>query len=376
MKTFLPCFFLAAGISCHAGDHDILPLKREVFKPGPSSLNFSPDGKWLLTGFMDGSFRLLDPVTFETEEEVTGAHDKPILAMDMPPKMDFILTAGGNMIKIWDRSGKHIGNFAGHATTIWDAEISGDGKYAVSSAFNKTFLLWDVYNGVIAAHMRGHEDVTPAVTISPDSKRIASGSNDYTIKIWDIENRQVIHTLQGPPGDILDVAFSPDGNLVAAASVNPAIRVYDVGQEKLCYLLKGHRGAVRKVAFSPDGRYLASVSEDKNLILWDVIKGERIHTFPDNKDMLLDVIFHPDGHSVYTISKAGELSRWDLGPEIFVLRYFEKPYLEELKADPIFSPRQDGESRKAYQMRMGKAELKKEDILDRYYRRYLEGRDE
>ncbi|MCK4746364.1 MAG: WD40 repeat domain-containing protein, partial [Bacteroidales bacterium] len=331
-------------------------MKREMYKTGPSSINFSPDGKLLLAGFTDGSFRVLDPETFQVSVAVEGAHPKAVTAMDMPPKMDFIMTAGGKQIKVWDRTGKHIGNFTGHATTIWNTDISSDGKHAVSSAFNKTFLLWDVYNGVIAEHMRGHEDVTLSVCISPDNRLIASGSNDLTIKIWDLETRQVITTLHGPTQDVYDIAFSPDSRMVAAASRERTIRIYNVEEEKLVHLLKGHRGAVRKLAFSPDGRYMVSASEDHALLLWDVVTGDRIHAFLDNEEILLDVEFHPGGDSFYSISKAGDLTRWELHPEIFVVRYLDTPYREELSADPIFGPKQKGEAKKDYLVRQAEAD--------------------
>jgi len=112
-------------------------LKREKPNPGVSSINFSPDGKLLLAGYADGSFRVLDPETFAVLLEVKEAHTKPVTAMDMPPKMDFIMTAGSKQIKVWGRDGKMKGIFNGHATTIWNADISTDGKHAVSTAFNK-----------------------------------------------------------------------------------------------------------------------------------------------------------------------------------------------------------------------------------------------
>ena len=374
ISLVITCILLLIKGSVFLGqDHTI--LKREFFDPGISSVNLSPDGKLLLAGFTDGSFRVLDPESFQVLLEVPGAHDKAITAMDMPPKMDFIMTAGGKMIKLWNRNGKHIGNFSGHATTIWNADISPDGKQAVSSGFNKTFLLWDVYNGVIAEHMRGHEDVTLAVCISPDNRLIASGSNDLTIKIWDLETRQVISTLHGPTQDIFDVAFSPDSRLVAAASAEQTIRVYNVEGERLVHLLKGHRGTVRKLAFSPDGRYLVSASEDMTLILWDVTTGDRIHTYLDNEDMMLDVVFHTDGKSFYCISKAGDLTHRALSPEIFVLRYYDAPYQEAISADSVFQPRRKGEARKEYQARLAEADKKRAEIVDRYYRQYLQERD-
>jgi WD40 repeat protein len=347
-------------------------LKREAPNPGVSSINFSPDGKLLLAGYVDGSFRVLDPETFSVSLEVKEAHTKPVTAMDMPPKMDFIMTAGSKQIKVWGRDGKMKGIFNGHATTIWNADISSDGKHAVSTAFNKTFLLWDVYNGVVAAHLRGHSDVTLTACISPDDKMIASGSNDMTVKIWDLESREVTHTFHGATNDIYDISFSPDSRNIAVASAEKSIRVFNIEKADLIHVLTGHQKVVRKVAYSPDGTYLVSASEDHSLILWDAVTGDRIYRFADKEGAVLDVNFHPDGLSFYSVSRLGDLTRWEMHPEIFVLRYFETPYLEELNAEPLFLPRQKGEPKKEYQARQVEASKKKAEIIDRYYQLYLQ----
>ncbi|MEN8231015.1 MAG: WD40 repeat domain-containing protein [Bacteroidota bacterium] len=370
MKASILILLLSTTLLVWSQDDSYI-LKREVYKTNLTSINLSPDGNLLLAGYQDGSFRLLDPETFESKLEVENAHIKAVNAMDMPPKMDFILTAGHNTIRLWDLTGKKVANWNAHATTIWNADISNDGKHAVSSAFNKTFLLWDAYNSALLERMQGHEDVTMSVSISPDNRWIASGSNDLTIKIWDMESRQVVKTLHGPTQDVYDVAFSPDSRLLAVASKDRSIRIYHLEDEKLIHLLKGHQDMVMEVAFSPDGHYLVSGSADRSLMLWDVASGERIHAYLDNEEALLDVVFHPDGNSFYSISFARDLTRWEVHPEIFVLKYYELPYREELAADPIFEPRRKGESKKDYQVRADKARPKKAEILERYYKQYL-----
>jgi WD40 repeat protein len=349
-------------------------LKQQFFKTNLTSIKFSPDGSLLLAGFQDGSFRLMDPVSFETVLEVPDAHYKAVNAMAMPPKMDFVLTAGHNRIKLWDLKGQLVAEWTAHATTIWNVEISKDGKYAVSSAFNKTFLLWDVYNGLVIKEMRGHDDVTMAVAISSDSRWIASGSNDLSIRIWDLESGEQLTTLHGPSQDIYDVDFSPDNLLLAAASKDRSVRIYDIREEKMVHLLKGHRDMVMEVDFNPEGTYLVSGSADRSVMLWDVTSGERIHTFLDNEEAVLDVVFHPDGNSVYSISFAGDLTRWEIHPEIFVLKYFREPYEQELADNPVFGPKRAEESRKAYQQRLLEAEKARSEIVDKYYRRYLSER--
>ncbi len=351
-------------------------LKRQLFKEALTSINISPDGSFLLAGFNDGSFRLLDTDNFETNLEVLGAHHKAVNAIDMPPKMDFILTAGHSSIKLWDRSGKHLYDWNAHATTIWNAEISSDGLWAVSSAMNKTFLLWDVYNNVLVERMRAHEDVAMAVCISPDSRLIASGSKDLSIRIWDLETRQEISLLHGPTQDIYDVKFSPDGSQLVACSKDKSVRLYDLKEKLLLNILKGHSDMVMEAEFSPDGRYLVSASTDQSIILWDVLKGEQIHQFLENEGAVMDLVFHPDGNSFYSISYAGDLTRWEINPEVFVLKYYEKSYMDELAADPLFEPKRKGESKKEYQSRMAKATVKKKEMIAGYYELYLSGGEE
>ena len=372
MKRIVLLWLLSASLSSYlSAQVDSYILKRQIFKVPLTSINISPDGKLLMGGYNDGSFRILNADTFESTLEVNQAHSKAVNAMDMPPKMDFILSAGHNNIKLWDLQGRQIAIWNAHATTIWNAEISRDGKYAVSSAFNKTFVLWDVSNNEVLEKMRGHEDVTMAVSISPDNRFIASGSNDQTVRIWDMETLQVIKTLHGPAQDVYDVEFSPNGQLLAVASKDHSIRIYNLLEEDLVFLLKGHRDMVLELEFSPDGSYLISGSADQSVILWDVLTGEKIHNFIDNEEAVMDLVYHPDGKSFYSISYARDLTRWEIDPEIFVIRYFDQAYRSELSADPLFEPRRKGESKKDHQDREAEATAKKKEIIDLYYKKYL-----
>ena len=185
----------------------------------------------------------------------------------------------------------------------------------------------------------------------------------------------MVKTLYGPTQDVYDVAFSPDSRLLAAASKDRTIRIYNLEEDVLVHLLKGHRDMIMEVAFSPDGQYLVSGSADHSVILWDVKSGERIHAFLDNKEAILDLVYHPDGKSFYSVSFAGDLTRWEVAPEIFVLRYYEKSYLEALTADPVFESRRKDETKKEYQLRSEEAIRKKGIIVDRFYKQYLSTRE-
>lgn len=377
MKQKLCLILLLFSLLIHLDAQvDSYILKRQSYKTPLTSINISPDGKSLLCGFNDGSFRILDPGSFEQKLEVVKAHMKAVNAIDMPPKMDFILTAGYNAIKLWDLNGKQLTHWSGHATTIWNAEFSHDGKQAVSSAINKTFLLWDVYNGSILERMRAHDDVCMSVSISPNDSLIASGSSDQTLKIWDMKTHRIIKTLNGPTQAVYDLEFSPDNELLAVASKDHSVRIYKLEEEDLVHLLKGHRDMVMEVEFSPDGKYLISASADQSIILWDVLTGDKIHGYIDNEEAVMDLVFHPDGDSFYSISYAGDLTQWEINPEIFVLRYFDQAYRDELSSNPVFEPRRKGESKKDFMEREKEAVLKKEEIVAHYYKLYNKEREQ
>ena len=292
---------LGMAAHCNAQDENYV-LKQEQNEVPLTSIKLSPDGTFLLAGFDNGSFRLLDPESFAVKLEVEGAHHRAVNALDMHPNMDLILSAGASSIKLWDRSGEHLLDWNAHATTIWNAEISRDGSWVISSAMNKTFLLWNLRDRVLAEKMRAHTDVAMAACFSPDNRYIASGSNDQTIRIWDLESRQVIKMLHGPTQGIFDIKFSHDGSLLAVCSKDKSVRLYDLQEEKQLHILQGHTDMVLEAEFSPDGTYLLSASADQSIILWDVTSGEKIHQFLDNEGAVTDLAFHPDGRSFYSIS--------------------------------------------------------------------------
>ena len=354
-----------------AGQEPSYILQRTEFKSSLTSIGFSPDDSLLLAGFYDGSFRLLNPGTMEPVLEVEEAHFKGVHAVCMPPGMEWILTAGHNTIKQWDLQGNRTGTWNSHATTIWNLEIGPDGRWAVSSAFNRTFLLWDLESGELADRLQGHEDVALAVAFSHDGRWIASGSNDRTVKIWDVQSRQVIRSFHGPAGDVYDVAFSPGDSLLAVTSKDHSVRIYHLGKGKLLHNLQKHRDMVMEAAFSPDGRYLVTASADHSVMLWEVNTGQRIYSYLDNSEAVLDLTFHPDGESFYSISFAGDLTRWALDPEILVSWHFGEEYHSVIEEDPLFGPRRKGESRKDYQERLDQAKLRRKQIVGQFYRRYL-----
>ncbi|MEX2428626.1 MAG: WD40 repeat domain-containing protein [Bacteroidales bacterium] len=361
---------LSAFVSAGAQNIDYIVHSIE-YKTPVTAVNVSPDSRWILAGFEDGTLRVLKVNTYEEVLVVENAGTAAIYDIEMSPKMDVIFLATGNRVMLYDTTGTHIINWSHHKNTLWSMDIHPTGKYIVSTEVNKTFQLIDVYEGNIEESMRAHEDITLAVAFSPDGRQIASGSNDKTVLLWDLETREVTGRLYGHSGNIYDVAFSPDGTLVAAASQDKSVRIWNIAENRLVHLLKGHRDMVLEIEFSQDGHYLLTASADHAIKLWDVESGDQLFPYLENEGSIPDIAFLPGGKRFVSAGMDGRLTTWELHPEIFVMKYFGEEYEKELNENPLFLPRQNREKRADYELRVMEAEKVKEDIIQKYYIQYL-----
>ena len=369
LSLMLFAFVIALTAAAQPVDYIIRSID---YKTPVTAVSVSPDSRWILAGFEDGTLRILKLNTYEEVLVVENAGTAAIYDIEMSPKMDVIFLAAGNRVMLYDTTGTHIINWSHHKNTIWSMDIHPTGKYIVSTEVNKTFQLIDVYEGTVEGSMRAHEDITLAVAFSPDGRQIASGSNDKTVLLWDLETREVTGRLQGHSGNIYDVAFSPDGPLVAAASQDKSVRIWNIAENRLVHLLKGHQEMVLEIEFSQDGHYLLSASADHAIKLWDVESGDQLFPYLENEGSIPDIAFLPGGKSFISAGMDGRLTTWELHPEIFVMKYFGEKYEKELNENPLFLPRQKGEKKADYELRLVEAAKVKEEIVQRYYALYLE----
>ncbi|NCQ97801.1 MAG: hypothetical protein GPJ11_00005, partial [Microcystis aeruginosa L211-101] len=163
-----------------------------------NSVNFSPDGKTL----------------------VSGSWDKTI--------------------KLWNvETGQEIRTLKGHDNYVTSVNFSPDGKTLVSGSWDKTIKLWNVKTGQEIRTLKGHYALVSSVNFSPDGKTLVSGSNDYTIKLWNVETGQEIRTLKGHDSFVQSVNFSPDGKTLVSGSADNTIKLWDVETGQEIRTLKG-----------------------------------------------------------------------------------------------------------------------------------------
>ncbi len=282
----------------------------------------TPNGRRVLTGSQDGTVRLWDLENGAELQRYSGHTNWvwSITPFELPDGRMVILSASRDTkLMLWDiESETIIREFVGAESEIYSADVSPDGRFALSGSSNGRVILWDVSNGENVADFLGHSNRVRSVAFSPNGRMALSGDDDGVIILWDVESRSELHRFIGHRGRVWSVAFSPDGQLALSAGIDQSLILWSIPDRAEIRRFNGHTGVVYRAVFSPDGRYILSASEDRSVKLWDINQPEWIRRFDGHTADVNSVRFSPDGRFALSASDDRTLRLWDVasGSEI------------------------------------------------------------
>ena len=298
-----------------------------------TSVAFSPDGKYALSGSEDKTLKLWE-VKSAKEIRTFNGHSETVNSVAFSPDGRYALSGSEDKtLKLWGvSSGREVRTFTGHSELITSVAFSPDGRYALSGSYDETLKLWNVSSGREVRTFTGDSEPVSSVAFSPDGRYALSGSWDKTIKLWELASGEEIRTLEGKSSDgmcssVMDcwvnsVAFSPDGKYALSGSDDKTLKLWVVTSGREVRTFTRHSNRVNSVAFSPDGRYALSGGRDATLKLWDVSSGREVRTFSGNSEFITSVAFSPDGRYALSGSYDHTLKLWEVssGKEVRTFR--------------------------------------------------------
>jgi len=306
-----------------------------------STVDFSADGKRVVTGSRDGTARIWN---IDSGKEIgLLKHDGRVEIAAFSPDGKYVITAADNLIRIWDAdsglkiaqrklqnsarivsaefspAGTHVltASYGDDAAHVWNvdsnetvrlehykvtsATFSRDGKRVATTSFADT-RIWDVGSGKEIMQLYGHTDPVQSASFSRDGNRLVTRAYDGTARIWDTNSGKEIALIGGSNGGITSADFSPDGNRVVTTYYNNLAVVWDVKSGREVARLNGHTGNVLLGSFSPDGKYVLTTSADQTARIWDANSGREFAKLRGHTEPLLRASFSPDGKRVATAS--------------------------------------------------------------------------
>jgi len=294
-----------------------------------SSLCFSPDGRFLITGygkrrgvFSEGGYVIWDVKKGYLFSKRTGPYasvssvafspDGNLIGVGEPASIGIFNTSGDQR---WYHSRAHsietklAWTPGGHGTFV---TFSPDGYYLASGGSNGSVKMWDVNSGRLLRVLKKSGDVLQAGAFSQDGRLFAVGGKTGIVQIWDVKTGNSHMVIQSDPITVDTISFSPDGRYLATGGSDGIIKLWSVNQGDLVIKLRGHESWIKAVVFSPDGKYLASGGDDKAVMLWDVREGKRVKAFRGHDNWVESVVFSPDGRFLASGGRDTTVRLWSV----------------------------------------------------------------
>jgi RNA polymerase sigma factor (sigma-70 family) len=286
---------------------------------------FSPDGKTIASGGLDGKVCLWDAATGKELRRFT-AHPEWVLCVAYSPDGKLLAAAGGDRtrkrdgtVRLFDpATGKEVRVLAGHTQEVRALAFSPDGRTLVSGSSDKTVRLWDVTTGQQRRQLGPLGSDVWALAFSRDGKFLATGSQDGAIHLWAPATGEAIRKLDGHRGWVQALAFAPDGKTLVSGGdhSDPVARVWDVATAREVRRLSGQqvgnfRLGVGTLAFSPDGATLVSGGADGVIRFWDPATGKEVRAVPGHPFWVTALAFSPDGQTLASGSTDSTVGLWD-----------------------------------------------------------------
>jgi WD40 repeat protein len=273
------------------------------------ALAFSPDGKYLASGALDGRALLYDPDSGKLLKVLEGGHRDKIRRIAFAPDGRHLATLSEKAVCLWSvPDGKKVG------------VLGDDGKHALS-------LAW-----------------------SPDGSLLATGSGDGFLHLWDPDGtyREGCQVLSTDKVQVLSLAWSANGKELLYTGVHRSgcAGIFDL-ETKQARPFTGHSNTVLFGSLSADGRLAVTTGGDNHeSFVWQTADGKVVQRLQGGGRAVWAVGWGPDGKTIawgnrnfhgknglHTLQQTFSLADLEFGE---TLSTDETPKEEALRAGPDF----------------------------------------
>jgi len=210
----------------------------------------------VLSASLDGTVRAHDLHRYRTFRTLTTPTPVQFLSLAVDASGEIVCAGSTDPFHIYSwnlQTGKLLDIFTDHSGPVSSLCFQPNGGTLVSSSWDGTVRLWDMYKGNVSTDSLRHNTDVVCVTFRPDGKEICSGSVGGVLSFWDVESSKLKFEIDGRR-DIAggrkindrmtvdnnaagryftSICYSADGTCVLAGGNSKYVCIYEVSQQIL-----------------------------------------------------------------------------------------------------------------------------------------------
>jgi hypothetical protein len=331
---------------------------------------FSADGQWLLAGTPD--HKKLQLWNTQTWEPVAACPQTPILPgvhrsavgfspdgkLLMTPWLDFVGQTGG--VRLWEvPTLKHYIDLFPPEQPLHSAVFLPDSKRLLTGSWFGHLLIWDLSSNppTLLRQLAEHTATIPTIAVARGARTFATGSGDQSICLWDISGPKLVARWRGHTREVFASAMSPDGLILASSARDGSVRLWRGQPEDAMDdlvdtgIVAGFSSDSRTVVFAPsEGDYRWQLVTGTNRVvipidptpplkfdfnlrpyavqgrepfaalgrtggrieLWNLAARRLFNSWNVGTNWITAVEFSPEGRLLATADSTGMVTFWDL----------------------------------------------------------------
>jgi WD40 repeat protein len=115
----------------------------------------------------------------------------------------------------------------GHTRSIRCADMTKNGKFAVTGSSGRLLRLWDLDTGVCLHILRGHRGIVFGCALTDDARLAVSGSEDMTVRLWDLAQGKLLFTF-AVSSAVMSCDIARVGSAAIAAEVSGRLHTFSI----------------------------------------------------------------------------------------------------------------------------------------------------
>lgn len=283
----------------------------ESVAPAPRILCLaaSPDGRRLALGVRDGVIDLWDIARQKTTGALQGT-TRRVASLEFSPDGAWLVSAGEfgeSTVRVWDVSTLELL----HVVNVQQGYVHGvafspDASTFASAGDDGTVKLWKTQTAAPTATLESKWGPAHCMAFSRDGRTLATGhvrrGPGGAVKVWDLVREREKKSFDEQAGDVIKLAFGSDEKFVTAGYPTQGVKLWDVarGSERMSFSGSG------PFAYSPDNSLLA-VDDQGAIHVYDTAHSDRTAELSLGRPDLwaTQLVFTADGRHLVALASNG-----------------------------------------------------------------------